>query len=119
MWIPISRRMVAPSCFGPSGTAEGFITRVTGRGERLLARDGRNPRFSPDGGSVVYWIGDRDETVGSGRLYLLSLAEGSLVRLPQTSETLGSRYGAPMDDTFFSPAVAREISPCRLAQNGG
>ena len=58
-----------------------YVTQVTGTGERLLARDGRNPRFSPDGDSVVFWIGDPDETVGSGRLYLLSLADGSLVRL--------------------------------------
>lgn len=58
-----------------------YVTEVAGTGERLLARDGRNPRFSPDGGSVVYWVGDSDETVGSGRLFLLSLADGLSVRL--------------------------------------
>jgi len=58
-----------------------YIAEPSGRGERLLAPDGRNPRFSPDGGSVVYWVGDRDETVASGKLFLLSLAEGSSVRL--------------------------------------
>jgi eukaryotic-like serine/threonine-protein kinase len=58
-----------------------YITNVTGTGERLLVPDGRNPRFSPDGRRVAYWIGDPDETVGSGQLFLLSLADGSSVRL--------------------------------------
>lgn len=58
-----------------------YIAEVSGKGERLLAPDGRNPRFSPDGGSVVYWVGDRDETIASGQLFLLSLANGSSVRL--------------------------------------
>ncbi len=58
-----------------------YVTKVTGRAEQLLAPDGRNPRFSPDGGSVVYWVGDPDETVGSGKLFLLSLVDGSSVRL--------------------------------------
>src|SRR4029077_17466189 len=40
-----------------------------------------NPRFSPDGGSVVYWVGDPDETAASGQLFLLSIANLSSVRL--------------------------------------
>jgi Tol biopolymer transport system component len=58
-----------------------YVTKMTGTSERLLAPDGRNPRFSPDGGSVVYWVGDPDETVGSGKLFLLSVADGSSMRL--------------------------------------
>jgi serine/threonine protein kinase len=58
-----------------------YLTKVTGTGERLLAADGRNPRFSPDGGSVLYWVGDPDETVGSGKLFLLSVSDGSSMRL--------------------------------------
>jgi Tol biopolymer transport system component len=60
-----------------------YVAKVPGGSERLLAPGGRDPRFSPDGGSVVYWIGDRDETVASGRLFLLSLTDGSSVRLVQ------------------------------------
>ena len=58
-----------------------YITKVPGGGERLLVPGGRDPRFSPDGGSIVYWVGDQDETVASGRLFLLSLADGSSTRL--------------------------------------
>jgi serine/threonine protein kinase len=59
-----------------------YIARTSGeRRERLLVPDGRNPRFSPDGTRLVYWAGDRDTTVASGRLFLLSLADLSAVRL--------------------------------------
>jgi serine/threonine protein kinase len=57
-----------------------YLTKLSGS-ERLLARDGRTPRFSPDGGSIVYWVGDRDQTIASGQLFLLSLADGTVVRL--------------------------------------
>src|SRR5208337_2543286 len=60
-----------------------YLAKVPGGSERLLVPGGRDPRFSPDGGSIVYWVGDRDETVASGRLFLLSLAGGSSVRLVQ------------------------------------
>jgi eukaryotic-like serine/threonine-protein kinase len=58
-----------------------YLAKVPWGGERLLVPDGRDPRLSPDGGSVVYWAGDRDATVASGQLFLLSLADGSSVRL--------------------------------------
>lgn len=58
-----------------------YLAEVAGKGERLLAPNGRNPRFSPDGGSVVYWVGDPDETAASGQLFLLSIADRSSVRL--------------------------------------
>lgn len=50
-------------------------------GERLLVAGGRAPRFSPDGQSIVYWVGDEDRTVASGRLYLLSISGGAPIRL--------------------------------------
>jgi serine/threonine protein kinase/Tol biopolymer transport system component len=58
-----------------------YVAEVTGGGERLLVPGGRNPRFSPDGGSVAYWVGDPDETAASGQLFLLSVADRSSVRL--------------------------------------
>lgn len=58
-----------------------YVADVAGKGERLLVPDGRNPRFSPDGGSIVYWVGDRDVTAASGQLFLLSVADHSTVRL--------------------------------------
>jgi eukaryotic-like serine/threonine-protein kinase len=58
-----------------------YVINTSGMGERLLAPGGRNPRFSPDGRSVVYWVGDPDDTVASGKLFLLSIADGSPVRI--------------------------------------
>jgi eukaryotic-like serine/threonine-protein kinase len=59
-----------------------YLATIAGeRSERLLVPFGRNPRFSPDGTSVAYWSGDRDTTIASGGLFVLSLAYGSSVRL--------------------------------------
>lgn len=58
-----------------------YLTKVTGAGERLLAPGGRDPRFSPDSRSVLYWAGDRDDTVGSGRIFIASISDGSSVRI--------------------------------------
>ena len=58
-----------------------YLAKVPAGGERLLVPNGRNPRFSPDGKSIVYWVGDRDDTVPSGRIFLLSLSDGLSTRL--------------------------------------
>jgi len=58
-----------------------YIVDVAGGEERLLARYGRNPRFSPDGRTIAYWVGDNDATIASGQLFLISLADGASVRL--------------------------------------
>ncbi len=49
--------------------------------ERLLVPGGRNPQFSPDGDHVAYWTGDEDATSASGRLYVMSLSQGTPTRL--------------------------------------
>ncbi len=54
-----------------------YTVEVASGQERLLARYGRNPRFSPDGRSVAYWVGDYDATVASGQIFVVSLADGS------------------------------------------
>jgi Tol biopolymer transport system component/DNA-binding winged helix-turn-helix (wHTH) protein len=46
---------------------------------RLLARDGLNPRFSPDGLQVAYWIGDENVAnvvPGSGTVWVVPVAGG-------------------------------------------
>jgi len=53
--------------FSPDGTHIAFrseraesgiyVTPVLGGPERLVAREGRDPRFSPDGKQIAYWIG--------------------------------------------------------------
>jgi Tol biopolymer transport system component len=49
---------------------------------RLLARDGRNPRYSPDGSRVAFWIGDPGVAAavpGNGTVWTVS-SEGGLPR---------------------------------------
>jgi eukaryotic-like serine/threonine-protein kinase len=46
---------------------------------RLLAREGLNPRFSPDGSQVAYWIGDENvahPVPGSGTVWVVPVAGG-------------------------------------------
>jgi serine/threonine protein kinase len=53
---------------------------------RLVARDGLNPKYSPDGSQVAYWVGDEgvDGAVpGSGTVWVVPLAGGSPYRIGQ------------------------------------
>jgi eukaryotic-like serine/threonine-protein kinase len=46
---------------------------------RLLARDGRNPKFSPDGSEVAYWVGDAGVAAaipGSGTVWVVPVTGG-------------------------------------------
>jgi serine/threonine protein kinase len=58
-----------------------YMSSVDGGQEHLLVPYGRNPQFSPDGSSILFWVGDIDPTVPSGKLYLLHLGEGPPVRI--------------------------------------
>jgi eukaryotic-like serine/threonine-protein kinase len=48
-----------------ASTAEGH--------EELLAPNGKNPRFSPDGKTVAYWTGDNDDSAASGHILVMPL----------------------------------------------
>ncbi|HEY4050196.1 MAG TPA: protein kinase [Acidobacteriaceae bacterium] len=58
-----------------------YLIDANGGSERFLAAKGRNPRFSPDGKSIVYWTGDEDPTIASGRLFVLGLSGQTATRL--------------------------------------
>jgi len=58
-----------------------YLSDSTGGGERLLEPGGRNPRFSPDGQHIVYWVGDKDSSIASGQLNMASIAGGPPLRL--------------------------------------
>ncbi len=44
---------------------------------KLLVAGGRNPKISPNGRSVVYWIGDPNSSVESGRVFRIDLPGGN------------------------------------------
>ena len=58
-----------------------YLIDTSGSNERLLAAGGRTPQFSPDGRSIVYWTGDRNESVPSGRIYVIPAVGGPARRL--------------------------------------
>jgi serine/threonine protein kinase len=58
-----------------------YLIGADGAGERLLVPNGRSPAFSPDGGVIAYWIGDSDDSVPSGQLFLISPQGGIPRRL--------------------------------------
>jgi eukaryotic-like serine/threonine-protein kinase len=60
-----------------------YMSSVDGGQEHLLVPYGRHPHFSPDGSSILFWIGDTDPTVPSGKIYLLRLGEGRPVRVAE------------------------------------
>ena len=54
---------------------------------RLVARDGLNPKYSPDGSQVAYWVGDEgvDAAIpGSGTVWVVPLAGGTPQRVGQS-----------------------------------
>ena len=57
-----------------------YLRPVYGGYERLVARFGRNPKFSPDGTQILYWTGEErniTEPMGpGGRMYVVSLQGG-------------------------------------------
>ena len=57
-----------------------YVLPVLGGEPRLLAPDGRDPSFSPDGRSITYWIGESSSSF-TGAIYALSLDAGAPRRL--------------------------------------
>ena len=69
-----------------------YLAAADGSGEHLLVSAGRNPVFSPDGRRLAYWTGDRNDSVPSGELFVLSLPGGPPRRL--AADFLVARYPA-------------------------
>ena len=61
-----------------------YMSSVDGGQEHLLVPYGRDPRFSPDGSSILFWVGSADPTVPSGKMYIFRLGEGPPVRIAET-----------------------------------
>jgi Tol biopolymer transport system component len=72
--------------FSPDGGMVAFHSERRGGGayvvpsfggqERLIAPRGNNPRFSPDGKWIVYWVGEEANTTPSGRVYIVPATGG-------------------------------------------
>lgn len=73
-----------------------YVTPVYGGSERLVAKFGRDPKFSPDGSQILYWTGEErnisEPMVPDGKLYVTSLQGGSPRQL--VPEFVDARYPA-------------------------
>jgi len=58
-----------------------YLKNIQGGAERLVMPRGRNPQISPDGQTLLYWTGDPDPNVASGKIFLLSLRGGEPVQI--------------------------------------
>lgn len=73
--------------FSPDGGMIAFRSERKGGGvyvmpsfggqERLVAPRGNNPRFSPDGKWIVYWVGEGANTMPSARTYIIPVTGGA------------------------------------------
>src|ERR1035441_4387594 len=78
---PTFRPMARRSCFGRTGTAGG-VTRCPKLGGevRFVVRDGLDPKFSPEGSQVAYWVGDPEIALpiaGTGAVFVVPAAGGA------------------------------------------
>lgn len=58
-----------------------YVTSPDRDRERLVVPRGRNPQISADGRSLLYWIGDTDVGIASGKIFRVSVEGGKPVPL--------------------------------------
>ncbi|HXN47480.1 MAG TPA: protein kinase [Bryobacteraceae bacterium] len=68
-----------------------YIVSSLGGEERLIAKLGRNPRFSPDGSQIAYWVGDPARVGPSGRKVFVVPSTGGTSRTLEAGFT-DARY---------------------------
>src|SRR5882724_638592 len=71
---------------------------------RLIARQGQNPRFSPDGKWIAYWIGPITTTIGppnSGVVYVVPVSGGTSQLLETDLAEVGHPVWSPDGDQLM------------------
>jgi eukaryotic-like serine/threonine-protein kinase len=94
--------------FSPDGTKivfrsdrEGggvYVILIFGGDEKLIAKKGRSPRFSPDGKWIAYWVGAtiwKRFTTDAGRLYVIPATGGRPRQLQAEFISAGSPVWSP------------------------
>ena len=94
-----------------------YIVSALGGDARLIAREGRSPRFSPDGKSVLYWIGDPNSgnpaAPGTSKIFLVAATGGSSRQLvtdfPAASHPFWAPDGKHLFFTGYPQAAAADL----------
>ena len=124
-----SARDTTPS-LSPDGSTVAFRSEREGGGvylatvgsqaePRLIMSGGRNPKISPDGRSLLYWTGDPDSSIESGKIFRIELAGGKPQQIANGFADARYPCGVPTACTSCSPAALSLDSYCRTALIGG
>jgi eukaryotic-like serine/threonine-protein kinase len=78
VFSPDGTRIAFRSERSPAGI---YVSAALGGELRLVAQNGRRPRFSPDGASIAYWVGAVGWLPGSSSLYVVPVGGGQAKRI--------------------------------------
>ena len=95
-----------------------YVVSALGGTDRLVARRGQGPRFSPDGNKIVYWVGSRGGYTAS-EIYLVDASGG---RPSAWSSALRSRSrpcGRRTENICCLPARSMPARPIVKIGTGG
>jgi serine/threonine protein kinase/Tol biopolymer transport system component len=68
VFLPNGKRIVYRSEREGGGI---YVISIDGGQERLLAKEGRRPRVSPDGKWIAYWVGEPMSVLDSSKIYVI------------------------------------------------
>jgi len=95
-----------------------LISTLGGGEERLVARAGRNPRFSPRGGLIAYWTGHTQSrplgaqaSAAAGGLFVVPATDGPPRKVETGFSAAGSPIWSPDGDYLLFYGHATELYP--------
>jgi serine/threonine protein kinase len=93
-----------------------YLADSAGKTQRLIIAGGRNPQFSPDGRSILYWIGDEDDSSASGKVYEFARVNGESRQIAaQFSDARWPVWSSDGRDILFTGCrIASEVMPACL-----
>jgi len=93
-----------------------YVVAASGGPAKLLAPDGRNPRFSPDGGWLAYWVGSPggDLLPPAGKAYIVRSSGGAPQPLLGHFASAACPVWSPRGSNLLVEAVENPADPLDL-----